>query len=104
MKTNFLLTCLFLMLIPFVLPAQYIQYVKYTGAFGEDDWTRGWTNYKPNGITYMPANTTLPSIIDKNTTLTKRNTYLLNGVVYVINNAVLTIEAGTVIRGDYTSC
>ncbi len=105
MKTNFLLTYLFFLLISFsAVQAQYIQYVKYTGAFGEEDWTRGWTNYKPNGLTYMPTNVVLPTIIDKNTTLSKRNTYLLNGIVYVTNNAVLTIEAGTVIRGDFTSC
>ena len=77
---------------------------KIPGAFGDEDWTRGWTNFKPNGITYQSANSTLPSIIDKNTTLVKKNTYLLNGVVYVTNNATLTIEPGTVIRGDFTSC
>ncbi|HVD99508.1 MAG TPA: hypothetical protein VNB90_14970 [Cytophagaceae bacterium] len=77
---------------------------KYVGAFAEDDWTRSWTNYKPNGNNYLPTNVVLPSIIDKNTTLFKRNSYLLNGVVYVTNKAVLTIEPGTVIRGDFATC
>jgi hypothetical protein len=77
---------------------------KHIGAMGEEDWSRAWTNYKPNGVSYLPANVTLSSVIDKNTTLYKRNTYLLNGVVYVTNNATLTIEAGTVIRGDFASC
>lgn len=81
-----------------------VQSARQIGALGEDDWTRAWTNYKPNGVNYLPSNIILPSIIDKNTTLVKRNTYLLNGVVYVTNNAVLTIEAGTVIRGDFASC
>ncbi|HSZ25113.1 MAG TPA: hypothetical protein VK766_05320 [Cytophagaceae bacterium] len=105
MKTNFLVYCLLFFTVSFTpLKAQYIQYVKYVGAFGDEDWTRGWTNYKPNGIAYMPTNITLPNIIDKNTTLSKRNTYLLHAVVYVTNNAVLTIEPGTVIRGDFETC
>ncbi len=84
--------------------AQYIQYVKYTGALGEDDWTRSWVNYKPNSSNYLPPNVVLPNIIDRSMVLQKKNTYLLNGVVYVTNNATLTIEPGTVIRGDYTTC
>lgn len=38
--------------------------------------------------------------ITANTTWTKNNTYLLNGFVYVTNGAVLSIEPGTVIKGD----
>jgi hypothetical protein len=33
----------------------------------------------------------------------KRNVYLIKGNVYVTNNAVLTIEPGTVIIGDFES-
>jgi hypothetical protein len=33
--------------------------------------------------------------------LLKRNIYLIQGNVYVTNNAVLTIEPGTVIIGDF---
>jgi hypothetical protein len=33
----------------------------------------------------------------------KRNVYLIQGNVYVTNNAVLTIEPGTVIIGDFES-
>ncbi len=73
---------------------------KQLGAIGEDDWSRMWTNYKPTAQNYYPTTISLPNYIDKNTTLTKRNCYLLQGVVYVINNAILTIEPGTVIKGD----
>lgn len=41
--------------------------------------------------------------ITANTTWTKDNTYLLQGFVYVKNGATLTIEPGTVIKGDKTS-
>ena len=76
---------------------------KQIGAIGDEDWSRMWTNYKPNSQSYYPTNVALPNYIDKNTTLYKKNTYLMQGVVYVINNAVLTIEAGTIIKGDHST-
>jgi hypothetical protein len=36
--------------------------------------------------------------------LKRTNTYVMIGVVYVTNKATLTIEAGTVIRGDKQTC
>jgi len=41
-----------------------------------------------------------PSEITTNTTWTSNNVYELNSFVYVKNNAVLTIEPGTLIKGD----
>ena len=41
--------------------------------------------------------------ISTNTTWTKNNVYLLQGFVYVKSGAVLTIEPGTVIKGDKTT-
>ena len=38
--------------------------------------------------------------ITSNTTWTSDNTYLLTGFVYVTNNATLTIQPGTLIKGD----
>ncbi len=38
--------------------------------------------------------------ITTNTTWTRNNIYLLNGFVYVDNGATLTIESGTLIKGD----
>ncbi len=41
--------------------------------------------------------------ITSNTTWTANNTYLLKGYVFVANNSTLTIEAGTVIKGEQSS-
>jgi len=40
------------------------------------------------------------SAITSNTTWTSNNTYVLKGFIYVKNNAKLTIESGTIIKGD----
>ncbi|WP_018627682.1 hypothetical protein [Niabella aurantiaca] len=45
----------------------------------------------------------LPSTITANTTWTANNKYLLKGFVYVADGATLTIEPGTVIKGDNKS-
>lgn len=71
------------------------------GIIGETNWFNGWTNFKPKTTEYPPATQILIGDIKENTTLTKKNAYLLMGSVHVANNAVLTIEPGTVIRGDY---
>lgn len=62
-----------------------------------------WTNFKPASTEYNEASHILSGIIDKDMTLSNKNTYLLVGVVYV-KNAILTIEPGTVIRGDEKTC
>ncbi len=43
---------------------------------------------------------TLKGRIDSNMTLTKQNTYLLQGKVYIVGNHTLKVEAGTVIKGS----
>lgn len=45
---------------------------------------------------------TLQGRITADTVLRRQNTYMLKGLVYVANNATLTIEPGTVIKGAYT--
>ena len=45
---------------------------------------------------------TLKGKIDKDTTLKASNTYILEGMVYMTNNATMTIEPGTVIKGQFT--
>lgn len=45
---------------------------------------------------------TLQGRISKDTLLKKQNTYILKGLVYMVNNATMTIEPGTVIRGSYS--
>lgn len=67
----------------------------------ERSWLENWTNFKPQAKEYREATQILSGNIDANTKLTKDKVYVLFGTVRVIKNAVLTIEAGTVIRGDY---
>jgi hypothetical protein len=77
--------------------------VDFSGAIGANDWTRGWTNYKPVEAEYPVASSILTGVISANTTLSKKSCYLLKGFVYITNNATLFIEPGTVIRGDKDS-
>ena len=75
-----------------------------SGIFGTENWLNNWTNFKPGLTEYKEATIILTGSITENTTLSKKNTYLLTNTVYVINNAVLTIEPGTIIRGDNETC
>ncbi len=79
----------------------FFEHVAYRGAFGSTDWTSGWTNWTPQNTDYPATSVTIDAgDISTNTTWTKNNVYLLNGWVYVIDGVTLTIEAGTIIRGD----
>jgi hypothetical protein len=71
------------------------------GIVGTSNWLNNWTEFKPAKTEYNETNQILYGKITTNTTLYKKNTYLLQGPVYVTNNAILTIEAGTVIKGDF---
>ncbi len=71
------------------------------GIVGEPNWFNNWTNFKPKSVEYARPTHILNGNISENMTLSKRNTYVLMGSVFVTNNAVLTIEPGTVIRGDF---
>ncbi|MEI6556337.1 MAG: T9SS type A sorting domain-containing protein [Paludibacter sp.] len=87
-----------------LLSDPFFTQVDYVGAFGKTDWTAGWGNFTPNATAYPATTVTVnASDITTNTTWTKNNVYLLNGWVYVTSGATLTIEAGTVIRGDKTN-
>lgn len=101
MKTSYYL---FVLLFAFTTAWGQESEQTYKGAIGEQDWTKNWTSFSPNGNHYMSHTVVIPKIIDKDYTLTNKNTYLLSGAVYVVNKAVLTIEAGTVIRGESESC
>lgn len=48
-------------------------------------------------------NVIAPRTITTNTTWTKNNTYFLEGYVFVTNNATLTIQPGTVVKGRVSS-
>ncbi|WP_343696125.1 hypothetical protein [Flavobacterium sp.] len=71
------------------------------GIMGYTNWLNNWTEFKPNKVEYGEANQILAGNISVNTKLLKRNIYVLQGNVYVTNNAVLTIEPGTLIIGDF---
>jgi hypothetical protein len=79
----------------------FFEHVAFRGAFGTEDWTAGWANFDPQNTVY-PATTVIVEAgdISANTTWTSDKVYLLNGWVYVTSGATLTIQAGTVIRGD----
>lgn len=83
------------------LSSSFFEPVSYTGAFGPIDWTAGWANFNPQSTSYpLPTVTIAAGHITTNTTWTSNNTYLLNGFVYVDSLVTLTIQAGTIIRGD----
>lgn len=71
------------------------------GIIGYTNWLSNWTEFKPNKVEYGEADQILAGTISTNTKLLKRNVYLIRGNVYVTNNAVLTIEPGTLIIGDF---
>ena len=73
------------------------------GIKGEDNWLSNWTQFNPKIEDYGEPTKILTGNINKNMTLNKRDVYLLMGSVFVSNGAVLTIEPGTVILGDFKS-
>jgi hypothetical protein len=81
--------------------------VPYQGAFpvtdgtSATDWTNGWSNFDPENTVYNATTTTVSADIITNTTWS--GTILLQNKIYVKNNVTLTIEPGTVIRGDKTN-
>jgi hypothetical protein len=63
-------------------------------------WTNGWTNFDPQATVYPAPTVTVSANITANTTWSSSSVYLLSGPIYVTNNATLTIQPGTVIRGN----
>ena len=45
---------------------------------------------------------TLQGRINADTTLRKGNTYILKGLVYLVGNHVMTVQAGTVVKGSFS--
>lgn len=81
----------------------FFTQVNYIGAFGTTDWTAGWANWNPQTTSYPTTTVTVTGDITTNTTWSSTNVYLLSGFVYVKSGATLTIQPGTVIRGDKTT-
>ncbi|MCE3227132.1 MAG: hypothetical protein K0S32_1683 [Bacteroidetes bacterium] len=75
----------------------------YKGAFPvtdntpATDWTDTWANFDPENTNYATTTSTLSGDITANQTIS--GVVYLDGFVHVKNNAVLTIQPGTVIRG-----
>jgi hypothetical protein len=73
------------------------------GIIGSSNWLNNWTEFKPGKADYGEATQILAGNIAVNTKLVKKEVYIIQGNVYVTNNAILTIEPGTVIIGDSES-
>lgn len=71
------------------------------GIIGFDNWLHSWTEFSPSGISYGEPTQILSGTINEDTTLKKRDVYLLLGDVFVADSTTLTIEPGTVILGDF---
>src|SRR6187431_3027588 len=70
------------------------------GIIGSSNWLNNWTEFKPAKVDYGDATQILAGNITENTKLVKKEVYIIQGNVYVTNNAILSIEPGTVIIGD----
>jgi hypothetical protein len=81
----------------------FFDKVSYVGAFGTTDWSSGWANYNCKNTAYAAATVNVSGEITTSTTWTSANIYLLQGFVYVPNGVTLTIQAGTIIRGEKAS-
>jgi len=79
----------------------FFQQVSYRGAFGtNDDWTAGWANWDCQNTVYPATTVTVQGELTSNSTWTSNNVYLIQGFYYVRAGATLTIQPGTIIRGD----
>lgn len=73
------------------------------GIYGSSNWLSNWTEFKPGKADYGEATQILAGNIAVNTKLEKKEVYIIQGNVYVTNNAILSIEPGTIIIGDVES-
>ncbi|GAB1857014.1 hypothetical protein MHTCC0001_18500 [Flavobacteriaceae bacterium MHTCC 0001] len=71
------------------------------GITGNVNWLSNWTEFDPKNVDYDEETHILTGNITEDVTLLKGNTYLLVGNVFVTNDAILSIEPGTVIKGDF---
>ncbi len=101
--TKKILTLTFLLAISSLIAMAQVVPTTYRGAFEPAPtpmWTDNWTNWDPQNASYGAPTVNVSGVITSNTTWTKNNVYLLQGTVFVDSLVTLTIEAGTVIRGD----
>lgn len=86
-----------------VITDNFFEKVAYVGAFGSEDWTKTWANFDCQNTVYPATNVNITGEITSDQHWTSDKTYLLQGFVYVASGATLTIDAGTVIRGERAS-
>lgn len=112
MKKIYTLAALALLSLPTFAQGPFWTGTAYKGAFPVTDgltgttsnnWTAGWTNWDPENAIYGAPTVTVSSYITTNTTWTSNNVYLLVGNIAVTPGHTLTIQPGTVIRGDKNS-
>ena len=105
MKNKFLAIFPLLLFTAIIVNAQTPEATTYRGAFAPApvaQWTDNWTNWDPQNAFYAAPTVNVTSNILSTTTWTKNNVYLISGPIYVDSLVTLTIEAGTVVRGDAT--
>jgi hypothetical protein len=112
MKKTYKLLTIAMLSLQGIAQTQFWNSVNYKGAFpvtdglstvASNDWTKGWANWDPEITVYPAGTTTISANITTNTTWTSGNTYVLVGNIAVTPGNTLTIQPGTVIRGDKTS-
>ncbi|PAW88328.1 MAG: hypothetical protein B9S33_04945 [Pedosphaera sp. Tous-C6FEB] len=92
-----------------VTPGGFIVPTDYLGAFGPDNlWIAKWTTLSQYGVMRPNGNlgqniVTISGSLTGTNSWSRTNIYHLVGKVYVENNAVLNIEAGTIIKGTNDS-
>jgi hypothetical protein len=79
----------------------FFEPVSYRGAFAPgENWAEGWTNLSRLGYFPPKPQIAVAANIVASETWTSDNEYVLTQPVYVTEGATLTIEAGTVVRGE----
>jgi hypothetical protein len=78
----------------------FFEPVSFVGAFGPVDWTANWANFDPQNTAYQTTDVVVPGGDLTTQTWTSNHRYLLNGKVYIPDGVTLTIQPGTLIRGD----
>ncbi len=103
MKKNLLV--IVSMLFTAMIANAQVELTSYRGAFAPapvPQWTDSWTNWDPQNAVYGAATVTKSGTITANETWTSNNVYKISGLVYIDSLVTLTIQPGTVIRGDET--
>ncbi len=98
MKKNYPLIILFILFSSFGVFSQQEK-----GIYGDENWLDIWTEFNCSANEYPEPTQILSGKITKDTKLYKKETYLLLGNVFVTDSTTLSIEAGTLILGDYKS-